>query len=170
MASTLTAATLTVTVSEQINLNGQPIDSKNVLTIASIAAVDKRIVTIPFTSEVTVVDFASAVAAGTFVNSSLRYLRVTNKDTVNYARIRIKKTSGQTFDTQLDAGKSFMMGNVNESVSATAAAFTDFTTFNTMSAQAYTAAVDLEIFVASVLKKIKCHISLKHTAYIQSPA
>jgi len=150
MASSITAATLTVSISEQINLNGQPINSKNDLTIASIASIDKRIVTIPYTSEVTVVDFASAVAAGTFVNTSVKYVRITNKDTVNYARIRVKKTGSDTFDTQLDAGKSMMMGNVKESVSATAAAFVNFTTFNSITAQAYTAAVDIEVFVASI--------------------
>lgn len=150
MATTLTAATLTVTISEQLVLNGQPIDSKNILTIANIAAADKRIVTIPYTSEVTLVDFATAVAAGTYINTNLKYLRITNKDTVNYARIRIKKNNSQTSDTQLDAGKSMLIGNTNESVSETAVTFVNFVTIDSINAMAYTAAVDLEIFVASI--------------------
>ncbi len=150
MASSITPSTLTVTISESLNLNGQPLDSKNELTIANIAAVDKRIVTLPTSSEVTIVDFATAVAAGTFIAANLKYVRVTNKDTVNYARIRITKNGNQTYDQQLDAGKSMMMGNVNESVSATAATFTTFVTMDSINGQAYVAPVDLEIFVASI--------------------
>lgn len=149
MASSLVPSTLTVTLSEAINLNGQPINSQNTLTIENIAAVDKRIVTIPTSSEVTVVDFATAVAAGTFISDNLKYVRVTNKDTVNYARIRITKNGSQTYDEKLDAGKSMMMGNVKLNVSATAVAFTTFVSMDSINAQAYTAPVDIEIFVAS---------------------
>lgn len=150
MATTIIPATLTVTISEQINLNGQPINSKNELTIANIASVDKRIVTIPVSPEVTVVDFATQVAAGTFVSTKLKYVRVTNKDAVNYARIRVTKIGGATFDTQLDAGKSFMMGNTNESVSATGVTFVNFATMDSINCQAYVSAVDVEVFVASI--------------------
>jgi len=150
MASSITPATLTVTISESINLNGQPIDSKNELTIASIAAVDKRIVTIPTSSEVTVVDFATGVAAGTFISANLKYVRITNKDTVNYARIRVTKSGSETFDQQLDAGKSVMFGNVKESVSATAVAFATYVNMDSINAQAYVAPVDIEVFVASI--------------------
>lgn len=150
MATTITPATLTVTLSEQIILNNQPINSENKLTIASITQVDKRIVSIPTASEVTLVDFAAQVAAGTFISSNLKYVRVTNKDAVNYARIRVKKDGAATFDVRLDAGKSFMMGNTDESVSATAATFATFVTMGSISAQANTAAVDVELFVASI--------------------
>lgn len=150
MATTITPSTLTITLSEQITLNNQNIDSRNVLTISDITAVDKRIVTIPYSSEVTLVDFASQVAAGTFISSNLKYVRITNKDAVNYARIRVKKTGGDTFDTRLDAGKSFMLGNTDESVSETAVTFASFVTMDSINAQAYSATVDLELFVASV--------------------
>jgi hypothetical protein len=150
MASSLTPASLTVTISEDINLNGQPINSKNELTVANIAAVDKRILTVPTTSEVTIVDFATGVSAGTFISDNLKYVRVTNKDTVNYARIRVTKAGSSTFDQQLDAGKSFMFGNTKESVSATAVAFATYVQMDSINAQAYIAPIDIEIFVASV--------------------
>jgi len=150
MATTLIPATLTVTISEQVILNNQPLNSENKLSIASITQVDKRIVSIPTASEVTLVDFAAQVAAGTFISSNLKYVRVTNKDAVNYARIRVKKDGSSTFDVRLDAGKSFMMGNTDESVSATAATFATFVTMDSISAQANTAAVDVELFVASI--------------------
>jgi len=149
MASTITPANLTVTISEQINLNNQPINSENQLIISNVNEVDKRIMTVP-TTEVTIVSFSTDVAAGTFVRGDLKYLRITNKDTVNYARIRVKKNGADTFDTRLDAGQSFIMGNTKENASETAASFTTFEDADSINAQAYTAAVDIEYFVASI--------------------
>ena len=149
MATTIVPANLTVTISEEVNLNNQPISSKNELVIANANEVDKRIMSIPTSSEVTVVSFATAVAAGTFVRGDLKYVRITNKDTVNYARIRVKKNGADTFDTRLDAGQSFIMGNTKESVSATAAAFATFQDADSINMQAYDAAIDIEYFVAS---------------------
>lgn len=150
MASTLTAQTLTVTISEQIVLNGQPINSENQLTIASIGQVDKRIVSIPFASEVTVLNFGTAVAAGTVVRANVKYIRVTNKDATNFVRIRVKKTGAETFDIKLNAGQSFILSNASESVSATAGAFSAFVDADSINCQADTANVDIELFVASI--------------------
>ena len=97
MASTITNTNFTATITEAITLNGQAINSENQLVIADVNEFDKRIMSIPATSEVTVVAFASAVAAGTFIRGDMKYFRVTNKDTVNYARIRVKKNGADTF-------------------------------------------------------------------------
>lgn len=150
MATTITAQSLTVTISESIVLNGQPINSENQLIISDINEYSKRIMSIPTASEVTLVAFGASVAAGQFVTGDLKYLRITNKDSVNYARIRIKKNSSDTLDMRLDAGKSFMMGNTKESVSASGAAFSAFADADSISAQAYTAPIDVEFVVASI--------------------
>ena len=150
MASTISAQTLTVTISESLNLNNQPINSENQLTRASIGQVDKRIVNIPTASEVTVVAFGTAVAAGTVIRANVKYIRITNKDATNYVRIRVKKTGAETFDVKVDAGQSFILSNASESVSATAGAFSAFVDADSINAQANTAAVDIELFVASI--------------------
>jgi len=150
MASTLTAQTLTVTISESLVLNNQPINSENQITISSIGQVDKRIVSIPTASEVTVLAFGTAVAAGTVIRANVKYIRITNKDAVNFVRIRVTKTSGATFDVKVDAGQSFMLSNAKESISASAVAFSAFADADSINAQADTAAVDIELFVASI--------------------
>lgn len=150
MATTLTNAELSVKINEYIVLNGQPINSENSLLISEINEVDKRIVSVPFASEVTVLNFGAAVAAGTFVASSVRYIRITNKDDTNYVRVRITQDSGETFDVKIDAGKSFMMGNTSESASGGGAAFSAFVNMTSINAQANTAAVDIEYFIASI--------------------
>lgn len=150
MASTITAQTLTVTISESINLNNQPINSENQLTIASIGQVDKRIVSIPISTEVTVLAFGTAVAAGTLIRANVKYIRITNKDATNFVRIRVKKTGSETFDVKVNAGQSFIMSNASESVAATAGAFSAFVDADSINAQADTAAVDIEVFAASI--------------------
>jgi hypothetical protein len=150
MATTITSQSLTATISEQITLNGQAINSENQLVITNINEIDKRIVTIPTASEVTVIAFSTAVAAGQFIAANVKYIRITNKDDTNFVRIRVKKTGAETFDIKLDAGKSFLMGNNSESVSATAGAFSAFVTADSINAQADTASVDIEYFVASI--------------------
>jgi hypothetical protein len=105
---------------------------------------------IPTGSEVAVVAFSASVGAGTFITGDLKYLQITNKDTTNYARIRVKKSGADTFDHRLNAGEPFILGNVKESVSATAAAFIAFEDADSVNMQAYGAAVDVEIIVVSI--------------------
>lgn len=150
MATTITPTTFTATISEQITLNGQTINSENQLDISDVNEFDKRIMSIPTSSEVTVVAFGAAVAAGTFISGDMKYFRITNKDSVNYARIRVKKNGADTFDTRLEAGKSFIMGNTKESVSATGASWSAFQDADSINAQAYTAAIDIEYVVVSI--------------------
>lgn len=150
MATTITNATLTATISETITLNGQSINSENQLLISDINEISKRIVTIPIAAEATVILFGSLVAAGTFIAANVKYIRITNKDNTNFVRIRVTSTGSQTFDVKLEAGKSFIMGNTKETVSATAVAFSAFIDATSINAQADTAAVDIEVFVATI--------------------
>src|SRR5690349_12390638 len=126
MATTVTPQSLLVTISEAIVLNGQAINSENQITIPSISQVDKRIVNIPTASEVTVLNFSTAVSAGTVIGANVKYIRITNKDSVNYVRVRVKKNGADTFDVKVEAGQSFILSNNKESVSATAASFSAF--------------------------------------------
>ena len=149
MASTLDTTNLTVTISEQLTSNGQTFNFSNQLVLANIKPFDPRVMTIPLT-EVTIIAFGSAVAAGTFVAANVKYIRITNKDDTNFIRVRVTKTSGQTFDIKLDAGKSFIMSNVKESANTGGGAFSAFVDADNISAQADTASVDIEYFVASI--------------------
>jgi hypothetical protein len=62
MASTVTAATLTVSVTESINLKSKNQGATNVKTVASINEIYKRILTIT-TNEVTIATMSGAVAS-----------------------------------------------------------------------------------------------------------
>jgi hypothetical protein len=149
MASTLTASSLVVTINEQLTSNGQNFNYTNQVTLTNIKPFDPRIMTVP-TSEVTVIAFGAAVAAGTFVAANVKYIRITNKDDTNFVRVRVTKGSSQTFDVKVEPGKSFIMGNVSESANTNGGAFSAFVNADNISAQADTAAVDIEYFVASI--------------------
>lgn len=144
MASTITNATLTVVITESVSLNSKTYGNTNTLTIANINEVDQRIVTIP-TSEVTVINYATAVAAGTFIRANVAYLRITNKDDTNFVKIKVVPTADTPFYIQLQAGKSFELHNGNVEVATPWAAWD---TIASITAIADTASVDIEYFIA----------------------
>ena len=143
MATTITNATLTVTITEAVSLNNKSYGNSNTLTIASINEVDQRILTIP-TSEVTVVNYGTANAAGTFVRTAVKYLRITNKDDTNFVSLKIADSSEQYW-VKLEAGKSFELHN---GLIETANTFSSWANISAISAIADTAAVDIEYFIA----------------------
>ena len=100
-------ANLTVTHKESLILNGQEYGNTNILSIAGINNVDKRIVTVP-TSEITLVSFGTAVSAGTFNEANVRYIRITNKDTTNHLYLVLKNEYSNECCLKLDKGQTFI--------------------------------------------------------------
>jgi len=159
MASTITAADLTVTVTESITLNGYDQGSKNIKTIGSIGEVYKRILTIT-TNEATIVTMSGAVAsAGHFNDSFVRYMRFTNLDDTNFLTLTFTNSDNDEVAIKLDAGNSFMwfadnsggMVDVfNATENANAGSDTDLEPITTIQADANTGNCDLEVFIASV--------------------
>jgi hypothetical protein len=149
MASSLTRSTLAVTISEVITLNDQLFNSENQALITDVYKIDERGMSLPTDSETTICLFATQDAAGTFVRDKTKYVRITNKDTVNYARIRVKKNGADAFDIRLDPSQSMMMGNAKLNVSETASSFVTFQDADTISGQGCGGAVDIDYFIAS---------------------
>ena len=154
MTSTLTAATMTVTVTESINLNGMNQGSTNTLSLASIAEVSKRIVNVP-ASEVEVVAMSTAVASGTFIESTVKYIRFTNLDDTNHITLTFKDEDATEFAVLLDKGQTFIYngdiaGGVVNTMHAGGSALTvSLNDLVNVTALADTAACDMEILVAS---------------------
>ena len=158
MASTLTAATLTVTLTEAISLNGYDQGAKNTVTIDNIAEVSKRILTIT-TNEATIATMSGAVASsGHFNDSAVRYMRFTNLDDTNFLTLTFTNTDNDEVAIKLDAGNSFMwfadnsggMVDVfNATENANADSDVDLEPITTIQADANTGNCDLEMIVAS---------------------
>ena len=156
MTTTLTAATLTVTLTEAVSLNGYDQGSKNTLTVSSINEVNKRIVTVP-ASEIEVVALSTANASGTFIEGDVRYMRFTNLDDTNHLTLTFKNENDDEFAVKLDKGQSFIFNadlsggvvDTMDGIDGTGLTLSLGDLVN-VTALADTAACDLEIFVACV--------------------
>ena len=157
MASTITAATITVKISESIKLNGSQQGGTNTFTIADINNVSKRIINIP-TSERTIINMGTNPGAGMFIESEVRYIRITNKDNAYHVGLIFQNENNDEFGVKLDWGQSFIYnadraGGVVDTMDAVdndGLSTNTFADLVSITAIADTAAVDLEIFVASV--------------------
>ena len=114
MASTVTAATLTVEVNESIILNGVNKNSTVTTSIASIGEISNRIMSIESDSNGTVIMAVSATlaGAGTYPKGQLKYLRITNLDDENFIIIQFTDESSHYWELKLEAGKTLMIGDV----------------------------------------------------------
>jgi len=153
MATTVTNANLTVTVTDSVTLNGQSYGNTNTLTVASIDEVYNRVVEVPITTYTSLFELGAATGQGIITAANCKYFRITNLDDTNYVNIKIADlaTANYSFVVKLEAGKSFMMGGVSFiAAGSDLSAAPAFTTTMEVQAVADTTAVDLEVFVASI--------------------
>ena len=107
-------ATLNVTITEEMTLNGKDQGNTNTLSIASVTAVINRIMTIDNTEEDILNFQAAREAAGAIEDGTLQYLRLTHIGAANTVNLRIQSTvDTKEYIVQLAAGESFMLFNDN---------------------------------------------------------
>ena len=151
MATTLTAATLTVTLTEAISLNGKDQGATSSFTVASINEIYKHIVTAT-TTATTFLKFGSAASAGTLIRSDVSYLRLTNLDDTNFVTVGLSDDSADTAYFKLEKGQSIIIGGTDEGpqvdIHASAGAFAAWASVDSLILDADTASCDVEIFVA----------------------
>ena len=150
MATTLTASTLKITVKEEITLNGKKHEYKQEQLVSDVNMISQRIVRVP-TSLKTILSFGSDIAAGTYVAADVKYIRITNLDNENYLTIGLlDTTSNESAYLKLEKGETIILHNTKLETNVNGAVWsTAFEDIETINAQANTAAVDLEVFVAS---------------------
>tara|TARA_Y100000593_G_C4255226_1_gene309291 strand:- start:415 stop:876 length:462 start_codon:yes stop_codon:yes gene_type:complete len=152
-------ATLTVTHTEDITLNGQQFGGTTIKTFASINEIVKRILTIT-TTECVIATFSSAVAsAGHYVAADVRYIRFTNRDGLNFITLTFRNQDNDEVAIKLDAGQSFVLNGdnadgmtaiFNSTQDADAASDTAFGSLTNIQADANGGSCDLEMIIASV--------------------
>ena len=156
-------ADLTVTITESVTLNGAARGSTNTLTVAGVDDVYHRIITVPANVDTTLVNFHATVGAS---DSSLdvenvKYIRCTNLDSSNPINLSLQVDVGEDDSAAdasatilLEAGKSFIMGSPSDGIAVDDDADTIITTLNNLEsiiADSASAAVQMEVFVASVV-------------------
>lgn len=153
-------ATLTVTHTESLTLNGSEQGSTNSLSIASINDVYKRIVTCPTGVDTTVANFQATEDAsdGAIALADAKYIRITNLDGSNPVNLSLQISNDEdgaadfSSTILLEAGRSFVMGTPHDGIQVSDAGATIITTLVDLESiiiDPSSNAVKVEVFIAS---------------------
>jgi len=159
-------ADLKLTISEEITLPNNNVEKIiNRKTISGVNQITRRLdtITTSFTNTgielIRFVDNESSQVAGSFVRDAVKYIRITNIDSLNFCTIYLIKTDQESTLFKLDAGKSIIFSNAEFNASmgedyvlesyVDETYYSSFTTIDVIKAKADTADIQLEYFVAS---------------------
>ena len=153
MASTVTASTMTVTISESITLNGKNQGSTNTFNITSISDIFQRIVSCTASQTTTIASFNADVhgAANAIDIQNSKYIRITNLDDAEAIELAVVGAA-TLYQVKLAAGESHILGSADDLMLAEADTSPSFGTMaDIASIQVYPGsnAVDVQIFIAS---------------------
>jgi hypothetical protein len=145
-------ADLTLTITEAVTLNGTSHGSNNTQTITGVTDVLHRIVDVPTSGYIDLVNFAAAASGVAIADSSTKHLRITNLDATNFVTLRVRETAVQEYFVKIEAKDSFILGNSVSDANASgagAAGHSSLTNLDEIEAIADTAGCEIEIFIAS---------------------
>ena len=149
-------ATLTVTLKENLTIDKRDYGGQQIMEIASIVDVTRRLVTVT-TTEAVIATFAAAIGPGAYIAADVMYMRFTNLDDTNFVTLTLRNQDNDEVAVKLDAGKSFILcgdnsGGMADMFNATqdadAGSDTDLGDLTNIQADANTASCHLEVFVA----------------------
>ena len=160
MATKVTSGKLNVQVTETVTVNGVEQTYTNVNSVAGVNTTFHRIIRVALSNHATaptnftlLASTAAAAAGGSFVAGEIKYIRITNQDDTNYVVLRLEDTGANQYYFRLAAGEIWTGYGAGFEANATAAATVDYTalraTADNIAAVANTAAVDVEVFIAS---------------------
>ena len=158
MATTVTPATATVTISCAISLAGQDKGFSHSYTIPLVTEVHNRIMNVP-TSEMAVLTFTASNPGTSSVpglnEADVRFIVLTNLDDTNFVQITLASENNNECAHKLEAGHSMIIPISAEGVvdvhDASASALTvSFDDLTTITALANTASCDLQVFAVGV--------------------
>lgn len=147
MPSRVESKTLTVRVSEDVELNGKKYGNVNISEIPGINEVSTRIVT-ALSTGTSILKFAADAGSGTYITGNVKYIRITNLDSANQVRLALIN-DGIDIHVAVDPGNTFILSNT---ICKGLEDAQDIAPDSISEIKAYgsTSSVDLEIFVASI--------------------
>ena len=140
-------ATFTSQIYELLTLNGDNVGSSVTNTINNVNYVDNRIFSIPSGSVTTLFSMDSVPGAGTFVTSSVQYVRVTNNSTTVPVKL-IVSSSTEAMSYLIATGSSYMISTskMTGSVSVGTGSF-NFSDIQSVKAQPSSSAASIEYYI-----------------------
>ena len=138
-------ATFTSQIFEILTLNGDNVGSSVTQTITGINYVDNRILSVPTGSVTTLFSLDSVPGAGTFVTSSVQYVRVTNNSTVTPIKL-IVSSSTEAMSFLIATGSSYMMSTSKMTGSTSGLTFNDI---KSVKVQPSSSAASIEYYIVT---------------------
>jgi hypothetical protein len=117
-------ATFTSQIYELLTLNGDNVGSSVTNIINNINYVDNRILSVPSGSVTTLFSMDSIPGAGTFVTSSIQYIRVTNNSVTVPVQLIIS-SSNEAMSYLIATGSSYMISTSKMTGSVGGLSFSD---------------------------------------------
>ena len=147
MATTVTAADLTVTITETYNLNSVAYGNTSNKTYTSNGQVLQRIMSAS-TSDPAILNFGAADAAGQLAVADYKYFRIKNLDDTNFVMLTLYN-GADSFFYKLLAGDVFLLMSNEMDAIASSTSFGAFADITQIKADADTAACDIEILAVT---------------------
>ena len=138
-------ATFTSQIFEILTLNGDNVGSSVTQTINNVNYVDNRILSVPTGSVTTLFSMDSVPGAGTFVTSSVQYVRVTNNSTVTPIKL-IVSSSTEAMSYLIATGSSYMMSTSKMTGSTSGLVFDDV---KSVKVQPSSSAASIEYYIVT---------------------
>ena len=138
-------ATFTSQIFEILTLNGDNVGSSVTQTINNINYVDNRILSVPTGSVTTLFSMDSVPGAGTFVTSSVQYVRITNNSTVTPIKL-IVSSSTEAMSFLIATGSSYMMSTSKMTGSTSGLIFSDV---KSVKVQPSSSAASIEYYIVT---------------------
>ena len=152
------ATTLKVTLNEECTVDGINYSGSRTINFTGITTVFKHIVNVSLTEGVILTFTDAGGDIATLDRDTVEYLRITNLDTTNFVMLSFKDGTAAVAAFRLDAGKSFIVPTPNtitehpqffvDDDSATSGAGATMLDIDTITADADTAACNIEIYCA----------------------
>ena len=139
-------ATFTSQIFEILTLNGDNVGSSVTQTINDINFVDNRILSVPTGSVTSLFLMDSVPGAGTFVSSSIKYIRVTNLSVVNAPIKLIVSSSTEAMSYLIATGSSYMLSTSKMTGSVSGL---DFSDIRAVKLQASGSVATVEYYIAT---------------------
>jgi hypothetical protein len=140
-------ATFTSQIFEILTLNGDNVGSSVTQTINNINYVDNRILSVPTGSITTLFSMDSVPGAGTFVTSSIQYVRITNNSTVTPIKL-IVSSSVEAMSFLIATGSSYMMSTSKITGSVSSDSF-NFNDIKSVKVQPSSSAASIEYYIVT---------------------
>lgn len=154
MATTVTAANLSVTITENVSLGNRSWGNNQIKTFTSQGEVDQRIMSIAYDSGRETGDWTDIIYLdtvddrGQVVAANFGYFRITNLDDTNYIVLQLYMSAAKSLYFKVEAGESFVLMSPDADALCEAGIPT-LADIARIRAVADTAAVDIEYLVVT---------------------